>query len=847
MNANQNGDSQKRHPASDALGTGSRALADDRRNLPVWVPNLPDYGGDLPLLLGFDGEWKTKGQANDILSYQYFALDFKGGCWRGIFFPKKERFGLAEILACVVLEGLAAKHITRWPTAIYFIAHFTLADLTTLASFPELKSLFDAVRRTFVTIKDAVTCRLWDLNRHRHDVELTLRDTMLLAPGGKQSLADLGGLVGCPKLELTDVEIENMDALLVSNPGRFEAYAQRDPEICVRYAARMLELNYQITGKPEIPPTLSSLGVNYLLKCWEELGIDQHAVLGTEVVKESPWSERLQRPVRRREDVPVDERYLYESFAVECYHGGRSEQYAFGAGQVSTWTDWDLRGAYTTAMTLIGMPDWKSIRQSRDVDDFQPSTLGFARVRFRFPPGTRFPVLPVRTANGLIFPLEGESYCCAPELHGALRLGAQIEVVDGIMLPASFHMRPFEAFVIACAKRRKEHEKGSLRELFWKEVGNGTYGKTAQGLRRKRVFDPRVGQHVDLPPSRITNPFFAAFTTSFVRAALGEILASLPLNRVVFSATTDGFLTDATDDEVMAATDGPLCRLFAHARLRICGDITVVERKNRIAQPLGWRTRGQATLQPIEGETPVLARAGLKPPVKDPAHHNQWIVEMFVNRTAESKQTIRTLRSFPEVWRDGGDLVPKEIVRRIRMDYDFKRRPVNPSVRPINGIDHLCFDTVPWRSVQEFQACREAWDAFAAKTGAVLKTPDDLARFEDFSAVSVAKTGLRRSRRDTTASLAKRMFLRAYTRSAWGLDARSLSYAGLARWLTENGYRTSKADVENARRPNAKLVEHVVPDTPAVQKFVALVLARFPAFQTAKLLSSSLTSTGSPK
>jgi hypothetical protein len=819
------------------FGIASNSLGLDRSRTQTWVPKAANYGDDLPLLVGFDTEYKFDGSQNRVLSYQFFALDFAGSEWQGIHVCKGNRFGLVGFLSWVVLEGLSAGRIKKWPRSICLIAHWTLADLTALRTFGRLKNLLSSVRRTFITGKDALVCDLWDGQRHGHKVKLILRDTMLLTPAGKQSLADVGELVDCEKLELDDDEIQNMDALLVNNPQRFEEYALRDPEICVRYSIRMIELNFEVAGKAEVPPTLSGIGVSYLLRLWNQLGIDRHVVLGTEVVEEASWSEHLHRRVRRRETVPTAERHMYESFTTECYHGGRNEQYIFGAGVEGVWTDWDLSGAYTTAMSLIGIPDWNAIRQTRDLDDFQPQAMGFARVRFRFPASTRFPCLPVRTSRGLVFPLEGESFCCSPEIYLAQRQGAQLEIVNGIMVPASFGVRPFEAFIVECTRRRKLYTKKSLDELLWKEIGNSTYGKTAQGLRRKRVFDSRSGQHIDLPPSQITNPYFAAFTTSFVRAVLGEILAALPLNRTVCSATTDGFLTDATDHEVLAATEGPLCRLFAQARHRICGDITVVERKHRIAQPLGWRTRGQATLKAIEGEKPVLAKAGLKPPMKDMALHNDWIVETFVSRSADSKQTITLLRTLPEIWKNGGDLTPKEITRRISMDYDWKRRPVNPSVRPIHGSDHLCFNTVPWRSVADFQACRDSWEQYQSSTGTVLKTVEDLTQFEDYRVVNTGKTGLKRSRRDSALTLAKRMFLRAYTRSAWGLDSHEMTYTELALWLTGNGIKTTKADVENAKRPSAKLVKHLVPGTSAVDKFIAVLKSRFPAFDETNLLT----------
>jgi hypothetical protein len=147
--------------------------------------------------------------------------------------------------------------------------------------------------------------------------------------------------------------------------------------------------------------------------------------------------------------------------------------------------------------------------------------------------------LPVRTASGLIFPLAGESFCCGPEIYLARKMGASLEIVNGVILPTDFESRPFELFVIDCAGRRKNYQKGSLEELFWKELGNGTYGKVAQGLRNKRCFNSRSGKYENLPPSRITNPYFAAFTTSFVRATIGELLSRLPFHRDIWNVSDD--------------------------------------------------------------------------------------------------------------------------------------------------------------------------------------------------------------------------------------------------------------------------------------------------------------------
>jgi hypothetical protein len=117
-----------------------------------------------------------------------------------------------------------------------------------------------------------------------------------------------------------------------------------------------------------------------------------------------------------------------------------------------------------------------------------------------------------------------------------------------------------------------------------------------------------------------------------------------------------------------------------------------------------------------------------------------------------------------------------------------------------------------------------------------MKTTGDLTDFAEFRAAPHVH-GIRRSRRNGAVVQAKRMFLRAYVRSAWGLDldARAMSYAELAQWLTNGGYPTSKADVENANRPSAKLVEHVVSKGVSVERFVEFIRSKFPSFDAHRL------------
>lgn len=239
---------------------------------------------------------------------------------------------------------------------------------------------------------------------------------------------------------------------------------------------------------------------------------------------------------------------------------------------MSLWYDFDLTSAYTLGLVDLREIDYVAARIAKDPHAFRGHVFGLARVEFSFPPATRFPSLPVRTAErGLYFPLNGVTCCTAPEIEVALGLDAEIKVLFGLIIPwvdDGQGQAVFESFVRLVRAKRKTHPKG-LEERLWKEIGNSLYGKLAQGLREKSVFDTRTGRGREVPPSPITNPYFAAHATGFIRAVLGEIISRVPPHRRVVSVTTDGFLTDAPREELDLS--GPMCRRFMALHDRVHG------------------------------------------------------------------------------------------------------------------------------------------------------------------------------------------------------------------------------------------------------------------------------------
>ena len=82
--------------------------------------------------------------------------------------------------------------------------------------------------------------------------------------------------------------------------------------------------------------------------------------------------------------------------------------------------------------------------------------------------------------------------------------------------------------------------------------------------------------------------------TGLLRAIVSEILANLPQNITVLSVTTDGWLSDASQQEVISATNGPLCSLFRELRGCVSADGSdeIIELKNTAKTVLICKTRG---------------------------------------------------------------------------------------------------------------------------------------------------------------------------------------------------------------------------------------------------------------
>lgn len=771
-----------------ALNLKRPKTLDDYPVIPPASKKVSVISSDLTLHIGFDTEYvfNPETRQNDILSYQsYVVLPDNTGVSNIIYPPdsqKKSRLSFKDFLCQTITPLLETGVITKWPGIINIYAHFIRADITSFANFwSDYKILLKGIRGTVSSFKNRYGIDFDEQQERRVKTEqimfdkrtspprcsnVAFIDTLLITPGG-MGLAECGELLGLPKLTIpAPYSITNMREYLLGDRAGFEAYALRDAEIAVRYALQVRNFCARELMIDRVPATIGAMAVSRFTKTLKENNMSPEVCLGTHIKTRELWLTEKQAFRTIKNPASVPSRELFETFPINCYHGGRNECFMMGVTPSDHWYDYDLAGAYTTGLLDILTPDYGNIRLSKNPDDYCGHVMGFALVTFRFPESVPYPSLPVRTDQyGLFFPLSGESWATAPEIELALSLGAEMTIHNGIIVPWICDTSPhnsestsvFLPFVQQVRENRNRHIKGSLEEKFWKEIGNSLYGKLAQGLRAKTAFDTARGLNRSLPPSSVTQPFFAAHVTGFIRAVVGELMNALPSDSSVVSVTTDGFLTNCPLNKINMS--GPLSSRFQSLCDIVDPGSSMLTCKHEVSQLIAMKTRGQLTYRAIQGKPVVHARAGVKPPADIPrSDYNDYMVDLYLNRLPGQTLSRSTLISTREMWLSESDLVSREQDIRLNLEFDFKRQPVQPAMNE----GHLLMSSRPWDNMEEALQQRSLFDDW--RQTHTLKTLADWDDWCDFlycrTVFSDMKLKVGSKRSD---DILVRLFLRALT------------------------------------------------------------------------------------
>lgn len=145
------------------------------------------------------------------------------------------------------------------------------------------------------------------------------------------------------------------------------------------------------------------------------MGLNTQYIFGLEEHSNQFYDESKLRYISYETTIPNIFRDMHQKFPEESFHGGRNESIHYGITQDDVWIDWDIIGAYTTALSFLRpLSSYSQAYHSTIISDYDFKQLGYAYLDFKFPRDCLFPCLPVRTANGLIFPLEGSTFANIP-------------------------------------------------------------------------------------------------------------------------------------------------------------------------------------------------------------------------------------------------------------------------------------------------------------------------------------------------------------------------------------------------------------------------------------------------
>jgi len=282
------------------------------------------------------------------------------------------------------------------------------------------------------------------------------------------SLKSIGALypdLPLTKISLNKKDMENMDVLFKKDRAVFESYAIQDSRIVLWHILQVQDSHYFLTGRYTIPVTLSSLASLFLSKrLISETSALYHPKTKNGLISMKDLA-RLNTPMGIEMSGDLHE---YIDYFLGSYHGGRNESYVYGVIN-GEFHDYDLPGAYPTAMAMLEYPDWDQKQMIGELtgEEFQSkfkfdliNSYTALKIKFEFPLTVKYPNIPVRLDfTSVVFPLTGESFCTGHEFLLAMNLGCKIKILSGVYIP-------FKKSVFYKEKKRKEDVSGIERKCF---------------------------------------------------------------------------------------------------------------------------------------------------------------------------------------------------------------------------------------------------------------------------------------------------------------------------------------------------------------------------------------------
>jgi len=439
---------------------------------------------------------------------------------------------------------------------------------------------------------------------------------------------------------------------------------------------------------------------------------------------------------------------------------------------------------------------------------------------------------------------------------------------------------PFKAVISELQSKRRDHEKGTISNLLYKEMGNSLYGSVTKGISHKMKFDIKTNKTLRMEASDISNPILATWITSYVRSLLGELLQNVEdLGGNVVSVTTDGFITDLANLESRVLNtlseepkrfnptleglekltgfdeegniiqldllDGgkigkggivfpkkpsteslklSLLKEYRKMRAELSGDPQSLELKHEGSNLMSWTTRGQLSV-----DMNIKAITGLQ--TKDQSLAETWCL---INEASDVLGktvtfTSTSLRSATDIYKKGGHVTSEYRDQDFRLWYN-NQRVVLDNLENKEDLGLLC--TRPVETVEEALTLRRY--ANLTKGGFYHKS-----------------TGLKSiNKYKSYLELGVRTFIKDVLNNRNGMSFSIFKcYNGIIDFIRKYLY---ESDQKLRRTLNSSYISHIklrserkvsklrmVPRLASIMKFFDYVKDRFPDYDTSLILAKS--------
>lgn len=669
-----------------------------------------------------------------------------------------------------------AKKLTALKTNVCLLGHASIKDITAFSDRSDYRFLngLNSLQGGIVTLNSNggramnLGVKDYEKNYYEYPISYVLRDSECYSPNGDKTL---NPMKKCLKLDTYNKEYKYIDecALDIYNENfdKFCTYASQDSLISLIYTAKIWGVN------KSMPVSITSASATYLYdKILEYFKINgktskeiekafKHKYEGfnaqTRLEMTSSGNAKSVSYYNKTYDADKIDRLGQKS-----YIGGYNICPYPGVFSNVTY-DFDLINAYPTALCLIPDIDWDNpinkeiLEQNVTLDFFDNiNDVVFGEVDFEFPATVKYPNIPVRVDDSIVFPRKGTHVCATGSaIYLALQLGAKVYAHDLIKANVLYNDDGTRSMCFRCACKqlvndretcKNEYGKKSLQEIIIKLLNNGGYGKVGQCVTDKGECASGNAAD-DMRPSIITSKYRAAMVTGLVRDYIIAIANQLNDRGYNFySSTTDGFISDVPFEVLESLDAYGFTDLFKEARMYLTGNSAVWSEKHKQdSLLLNFTTRGNVGFgEHKDDDKCVCAHAGFKTGEPEDSYSDRLsLFKIVVTRTDKPKYIYDLWSNLKDVIKKKNDFTITKCSKSANFNFDLKRKPIFETMYEVEGTydgityKYAVFDTEPYRDVEEYKLYKEI-----GKTFDCLRTVEDWNKFQMRLRLKLAGTTL---------------------------------------------------------------------------------------------------------